>query len=62
MKLKYCKNCKYSTRNSFYVNQPDCVGTIYLYCALEFTNPCSYYNEDGRCEKYKRKWYKFWVK
>lgn len=59
--MNYCKNCKYSTTESVY-NTPDFIGIIYIYCSLEYDNPCRYYNDDGKCKRYKRKWWKFWIK
>lgn len=56
----YCKNCMY------YDEQPHKIAKRFNYSPLKILHimygDCNMGNQDNNCNKYKRKWYKFWIK
>lgn len=57
-KRHYCKDCRHKR---IYDNKPHC-GHPKRWCTdygynIEYTLPCSHWNEDGKCRKFEKRLY-----
>jgi len=75
MKPIYCNNCKYYSHLCFIPspNRKQLPNHVCMYLSEMHLNPvselifdnlvdCLKFNDNLKCNFYKRKWYKFWIK